>query len=88
MITALLVGTLAVTWAWETLRVVLPWDLPSWLAPFLVLGLALIFAWPAWHLAAGIAGGAGVVHALFSSRTESSVVQLHRRAPGRVPPLP
>lgn len=88
MIVSLLVGTLAVTWAWEALRVGLPWSLPSWLLPFVVLGFALVFAWPDWHLAAGIAGGTGVVRALISSATETSAVQLTRRPGGRVPPLP
>lgn len=86
MIASLLVGTLAVTWAWEALRVVSPWSLPSWLLPFLLLGFALIFSWPDWHLAGGIAGASGIVQYLITTRSEATAVQLNRR--GRIPPLP
>jgi hypothetical protein len=86
VIASLLVGTLAVTWAWEALRVLSPWGLPSWLLPFALLGFGLIFSWPDWHLAVGIAGAAGVVQYLINARSEATAVQLQRR--GRIPPLP
>lgn len=93
MITTLLVGTLAVTWAWEALRVLdsmLPWSLPKFLWPLVVLGLALVVTWPGWLLAAGIAGGAGVIHALVLGRgsEEPVPVQIKRGVGGRLPPLP
>lgn len=87
ILTTLLVGTLAVTWAGEALRVVLPWSLPSWLRPFPVLLFAVLFVWPNWHLAVGIAGGAAIVQAtLFEYLQQRDVMQFRTR--GRIPPLP
>lgn len=91
MIIALLVGTLAVTWAWEALRAVLPWSLPSWSQPGLVLAFALIFSgtWHVehpWHIAVGIAGAAGVLRTLVLGGEQAKIVRF--RAGGRIPALP
>lgn len=86
----LVLGTLAVTWAWEALRM-LPWGLPSFLWPFVVLALAVAFCWPAWHVAVAVAGASGIVHALLRDKTEavrSQAVRMTRGIGGRVPPLP
>jgi len=90
MIPTLLVGTLAVTWGWEALRTICLRSLPSWLQPLIVLGLALIFTWPDWHLAAGIAGGSGIVHALLRDKVDDTAqaVRIRRGVGSRVPPLP
>ena len=86
MIISLLVGTLAVTWAWEALRTISPWSLPSWSQPLLVLAFAFIFSPHDWHLAAGIAGAAGVLRAVVLGTETPQIVRL--RGSGRIPNLP
>lgn len=88
MIVALIITTLGLVWGWATLRTVLPWALPEWLSPFLVLAMALALSWPDWHLALAAAGAAGILHFLLrdQSATEKQVVL--RRPSGRIPPLP
>lgn len=91
MITSLLVGTLAVTWAWEVLRTVdglLPWSLPSWLLPLLVFFVGLAFCWPDWHLAAACAGAAGIIRACLRPVLDGDSEAVEVRRPGRIPPLP
>lgn len=93
---SLLVGTLAVTWAWDILREVLrvvenrlPWSLPSWLLPLLALGVGLIFCWPNWHLAAACVGAAGIIRALLRPvLNQAPPVTAVRGIGNRVPPLP
>lgn len=85
----LVLGTLAVTWAWEALRM-LPWGLPSFLWPFIVLALALAFCWPDWHTAMAVSGAAGIVHTLIRDKTgvPTQAVRMTRGVGSRIPPLP
>lgn len=89
---ALLVAALAVFWAWETLLVLSPWTIPSWLQPFVVLVAALVFCWPDWRVAGAAAGAVGLLHVAVRGVIEPPVpAQAVRVRPGvgsRVPDLP
>lgn len=88
----LLIAALAVFWAWETLLVVLPWTIPPWLQPFVVLAGAVLFCWPDWRVAGATAGAVGLLHVAVRGVIEPPVpAQAVRVRPGvgqRVPNLP
>ena len=90
MIASLLVGTLAVIWAWEALRVISPWSLPAWVQPLIVLAIAAAITWPDWRLSMAAAGAAGVVNALVreSGSSGPEVVRLRAGIGQRIPALP
>jgi len=88
---ALIIASLAVFWAWETLLVVVPWTIPAWLQPFIVLAGALGFCWPDWRVAAAAAGAVGLLHVAVRGSTTPVTAEAVRLRPGvgsRVPDLP
>jgi cobalamin biosynthesis protein CobD/CbiB len=85
----LVVVVLAVYWAWATLRDLIPWSLPEWAHPALVIGGTVALTYPDWRLAMAGAGGVLLLHLvagrLLASRPpEPSPMRL----PTRLPPLP
>jgi hypothetical protein len=84
----LLTVALAVFWAWEYIRVVLPVPVPAWLQPALVAGLAFEARHvpTAYLTAAAVAGLVAVLHRYVTSSAETAQL-VTRRRPGRIPPL-
>ena len=58
---ALILTTLGVFWLWE-FALILPFTLPSWLQPLVVLGLSVGLSWPDWRTGAAAAGLVGILH--------------------------
>lgn len=94
---------LAAFWAWETFLTVIPWDLPAWLLPVLVLvptGLIVTYASDTVLLVLAGAGAVGVLHtwvrdssganpiALRPGRGSQEPTVLPRGAGSRLPDLP
>lgn len=88
----LLIASLAVFWAWETVLVLVPWTIPPWLQPFIVLAASLAFCWPDWRVAGAAAGAVGLLHVAVRGVIEPvAPAQAVRVRPGvgqRVPDLP
>lgn len=85
----LLVASLAIFWAWETLTSLLPWYVPAWLQPLVVLGMCLAFVWPDWRTAMAAAGGVAVLHVVVrnASAPEPTAVRMATLR-NRIPRLP
>lgn len=88
----LLLATLAIFFAWETVLSVVPWTIPQVIQPVLVYGAALAYSWPDWRFALSVAGAVALLHTLAVLRGGSSggapqMIQRPGRAP-RVPNLP
>ena len=87
----LLIASLAVFWAWEAALVVVPWTIPPWLQPLLVLGASAAFSWPDWRVAMAASGAVGLLHVAVRGTVSTVPTQAVRLRPGvgsRIPDLP
>lgn len=86
----LLLATLAIFFAWETVLSVVPWTIPPVIQPVLVYGAALAFSWPDWRFALSVAGAVALLHTVTVLRGGTGPqgpTQMVRR-PGRAPRVP
>lgn len=87
----LVIASLAVFWAWEAVLVVVPWTIPPWLQPLLVLAGAVAFCWPDWRVAMAAAGAVGLLHVAVRgavSAPQAQAIRLRSGVGSRVPDLP
>lgn len=58
----LLLASLAVFFVWESAYSAIPWNIPAWLQPVLVYGVALCLLWPDWSVALSACGLVALLH--------------------------
>jgi hypothetical protein len=85
---SLLIASLAIFWAWETLTSLLPWYIPAWLHPAIVFAMSLGFVWPDWRTAMATAGAVALLHVLVRQAAPAPQAVRMATLRNRVPRLP